>query len=203
MELDNLKTIWKEQEALAPVADPEHLAWLLQLKSRGPIARMRRNLRVEAILMVVTYIPTILVYLGLFEGRLWLISVFLFVVLCFYGVYFYRKDRLLIKMQCVTCEVRSNLAGQVKALRKYVRFYIWSGMSVILIAMVVAVATVRWAMLQKGIVIHWWLQPKFLPGVMAPFAVGLFYLKQWYANKLYGRHVERLREMLLEMEEAG
>jgi hypothetical protein len=202
MELDNLKTIWKEQETRVPVSDPEHLIRVLQLKSRGPIARMRRNLRVEALLMVITYIPTIIAYLALFEGQLWLISLFLFVVLCFYGVYFYLKDQLLIRMQCVTCEVRSNLAGQVKALRKYIRFYIWSGLLVILIAMVVALATVRWAMLSKGMTIHWWLQPVYLPGLMAPFAVGLFYLKRWYVNKLYGRHVERLREMLEEMEEA-
>lgn len=202
MELDNLKTIWKEQETLAPEADPRHLAWLLQLKSRGPIARMRRNLRIEAFLMIVTYLPTIATYLILFESRMWLISLFLFVVLCFYSVYFYRKDRLLIKMQCVTCEVRSNLSGQVKALRKYIRFYIWSGTLVILIALFVALATVRYAMLSKGYALHWWLEPVWLPALVAPFAVGLLYLNRWYANKLYGRHVERLGVMLQELEEA-
>ncbi|HEV9035295.1 MAG TPA: hypothetical protein VGQ51_01690 [Puia sp.] len=201
MELDNLKTIWKEQETLAPVTDPEHLAWLLQMKSRGPIARMRRNLRVEALLMVITYIPTIIAYLVLFAGRLSLISLFLFVVLCFYAVYFYRKDRLLIKMQCVTCEVRSNLAGQVKALRKYIRFYIWSGTLVILIAMVVACCTIRYAMQLKSMPIHWWFEPPFLLAILTPFAFGLLHLNKWYASKLYGRHIEKLDAMLREMDE--
>jgi hypothetical protein len=201
MELDNLKSIWKEQETLVPVADPERLAWLLQLKSRGPIARMRHNLRVEAVLMFITYIPTIIAYLSLFDGRLKGISLFLFVVLCFYGVYFYLKDRLLIKMQCVTCEVRSNLAGQVKALRKYIRFYLWSAVLVILIALLVAGSTVRYAMQLKGMTIHWWLQPVFGLGLLAPLTVGLYYVKKWYVNKLYGRHIEKLDAMVHEMDE--
>lgn len=201
MELDNLKSIWKEQETLVPVADPERLAWLLQLKSRGPIARMRRNLRIEALLMVITYIPSILLYLDLFDGRLWLISVFLFAVLCFYGVYYYLKDRLLTRMQCVTCEVRSNLAGQLKSLRKYIRVYLWSAILVLLMAMLVAYAVVRYAMQVKGIAIHWWFQPPVLLGVMLPLTVWLYYVKKWYVNKLYGRHIEKLDAMVREMDE--
>jgi len=201
MELDSLKTIWKEQETPVVVPDPEQLAHLLQAGSRGPIARMRRNLRVEALLMLITYIPTIIAYLGMFDGRLSLISLFLFAVLCFYAVYYYRKDRLLRNMQCVTCEVRSNLAAQLKALRKYIRFYVWSGTFVILVALVVALATLRHAMQSKAIPVHWWFQPAFLLGVMTPLAIGLFYLNKWYVNKLYGRHIERLRDMLHEMDE--
>jgi hypothetical protein len=201
MELDSLKTIWKEQETLVPAANPGHLAWLLQLKSRGPISRMRHNLRVEALLMVITYIPTIIFYLEWFDGRLSLISLFLFVVLCFYGVYFYRKDRLLITMQCVTCEVRSNLAGQVKALRRYVRFYLWSGVLVILTAMVVSYSVLRYAMQLKGIAVHWWFHPVFLLGLLLPLSFGLYQLKKWYVNKLYGRHVTKLEMMLREMDE--
>jgi hypothetical protein len=201
MELDNLKMIWKEQETPAPATDPDQLAFLLQMRSRGPIARMRRNLRVEALLMIITYIPTIIAYLTMFAGRLWVISLFLFVVLCFYGVYYYRKDRLLGRMQCVACEVRSNLAGQVETLRKYIRFYVWSGTLVILIAILVALETLRYSMQLKAMPIHWWFEQAFLPALLVPFAVGLFYLNKWYVNKLYGHHVEKLREMLRELDE--
>ncbi|HVS96951.1 MAG TPA: hypothetical protein VHE54_10705 [Puia sp.] len=201
MELDNLKTIWKEQRTPVQAADTEALSLLLRTRSRGPIARMRRNLRVEAFLMVITYTPTIIAYLTLFDGRLSKISLFLFAVLCFYAVYYYRKDRLLVRMQCVTCEVRSNLAGQVEALRKYIRFYVWSGTLVILIALVVAWATFRDAIQAKGFPLHWWFQPVALLTLLLPFSVGLFYLNKWYVNKLYGRHTERLRAMLRELEE--
>jgi hypothetical protein len=201
MELDNLKTIWKEQETPAPVTNADQLAILLQMRSRGPIARMRHNLRVEALLMLITYVPTIIAYLTMFGGQLRLISLFLFVVLCIYAVYYYRKDLLLGKMQCVTCEVRSNLERQVRALRKYIRFYLWSGTLVILIAMLVAWETLRYSMQLKGIPLQWWFRQAFQLPLISLFAVGLFSLNKWYVNKLYGRHVEKLREMLREMDE--
>ena len=76
MELDNLKTIWKEQDI--PLGDDQHnaelLASMLQERSRGPIERMRRNVRLESLLMFVTYIPTIVLYLTFFQGKLWGIS---------------------------------------------------------------------------------------------------------------------------------
>lgn len=201
MELDDLKTIWREQETLVPVADPDHLAWLLQMKSRGPIARMRRNLQVEGLLMVITYIPTIIAYLILFNGSLSMISFFFFGVLCFFILYYYRKDQLLRKMQCVTCEVRSNLAGQLRTLRKYIRFYLWSGTMVIVIALLYAWETLHYAMKLRGLPIRWWLEQPFLFVVLAPFAVGLFFLNKWYVNKLYVRHVEQLDAILREMDE--
>ncbi|HXB94176.1 MAG TPA: hypothetical protein VNU70_03420 [Puia sp.] len=201
MELDNLKTIWKEQQTLAPETDPARLSDLLRMGSRGPIARMRRNLRVEAFLMIITYIPTIIAYLTMVGGHLWLISLFLFVVLSLYAVYYYRKDLLLGKMQCVACEVRSNLARQVRTLRKYIRFYLWSGTLVILIAILVAWETLRYSMRLKAIPLHWWFQPAFQLPLISLFAVGLFYLNKWYVNKLYGRHVERLEKMLRELDE--
>ena len=69
MELDNLKAIWKEQEPL-PDLQPD-LQRVLQMRSRGHIARMRRNVRIEAVAMFLSYIPCIILYLVWFDGRLW------------------------------------------------------------------------------------------------------------------------------------
>jgi hypothetical protein len=132
MELDNLKAIWKAQDTL-PEIQPD-MQQLLQKRSRGHIARMRRNVRVEALAMLISYIPCIVLYLAWFEGRLWFISLMMSMILVCYFIYFLRKDRLLKKMQCVTCEVRSNLARQVKILEKYLRFYLWTTTLVIIIS---------------------------------------------------------------------
>jgi hypothetical protein len=205
MELDNLKTIWKEQEI--PAGDDQHdtemLASLLQERSRGPIERMRRNLRIESLLMVVTYIPTIIAYFTLFHGRLWGISLVFAVILVFYGVYYYLKFRLLKKMQCVTCEVRSNLARQVDILGKYIRFYYWSSTLVLFIAMVLAYEVLQYSYRE----VHprwnpvWWFQPAFLLVLLVLFAVGSWYFNRKYVNKLYGRHIKKLKQLLLEMDE--
>jgi hypothetical protein len=205
MELDNLKTIWKEQE-FPSGNDQEHaelLVSLLQVRSRGPIERMRRNLRLESILMIVTYIPTILAYLILFQGTLWVISVVMAAVLVFFWVYYYLKNRLLKKMQCVTCEVRSNLARQIDILGKYILFYLWSSSLTMFVALIVAYEVVEYSIKQVNPHrhLHWWFQPAFLLALLIPFAIATWFLNRAYINKLYGRHIKKLKQLLLEMDE--
>jgi hypothetical protein len=122
MELESLKYIWRSQETPpAPEPDRSAMLALLEQRSRGPVARMRRNLVGEGILLLITYIPGILCYILEFEGRLSAMSWLLGLLAVAFGAYYYRKYRLLSEMQCVTCQVRSNLSRQVKTLRKYTR----------------------------------------------------------------------------------
>ena len=204
MELDNLKTLWKEQE-LPPADDQEQaeLLAMLQKRSRGPIDRMRHNLRVETIMLIATYIPTILLYILMFEGTLWGISVIMAVILVIFLVYFYLKNRLLKKMQCVTCEVRSNLAGQIKVLGKYIRFYYWGATLSLVIGWVIAYEVIIYAKheVHPHMVFSWWFSPAFLLVLLVPLGVGGYFLNRRRANKLYGRHIKKLKELLQEMDE--
>lgn len=203
MELDNLKTIWKEQEI--PSGDYQKhagiLASMLRERSRRPIERMRRNLRIEMVLMIATYIPTIIVYLNLFGGRLWGISVVMAFILVFYLVYYYLKFRLLKKMQCVTCEVRSNLARQITVLEKYVRFYLWSSTLIQFSALALAYWILQYSYQQAhpGQVPQWWLHPAFLLALLVPYGIGTWLLNRWYVNKLY--NIKKLKQLLVEMDE--
>jgi hypothetical protein len=153
--------------------------------------------------MLVTYIPTIAIYLIMFQGKLWGISLVMTVILAFYGVYYYLKLRLLKKMQCVTCEVRSNLARQVDILGKYIRFYYWSSTLVLLSAMILAYEILRYSYgeVHPRTPTVWWFQPGFLLVLLVPFTVAAWYFNRGYVNKLYGRHVKKLKQLLLEMDE--
>jgi len=205
MELDNLKTIWKEQEI--PFRDDlQHarlLASLLQERSRGPIDRMRRNTRRESLLMLVTYIPTIFIYITMFKGKLWGISLMMGIILVLYWIYYLLKFRLLKKMQCVTCEVRSNLSRQITVLGKYVRFYHWSSTIVLFASMVLAYWILEYSYqeVHPRQIAPWWFQPGFLLAMLIPFGVGAWFFNRSYVNKLYGRHVKKLKQLLLEMDE--
>jgi len=198
MELDNLKAIWKEQEPLQDL-QPD-MQQLLQKKSRGHIARMRRNVRIEALVMLLSYIPCIILYLVWFDGRLWYLSLMMSLILVVYWIYFLKKDRLLKKMQCVTCEVRSNLTRQVRILDKYLRFYLWTTTLVITISWFVAYMAIRYSLHLKGIPIPQWLEPLLIVLVI-PGSIGLHYLNKRYFNKLYGREAQKLRDLLREMDE--
>ena len=198
MELDSLKTIWKEQDTL-PDLQPD-MQQLLQKKSSNYIARMRRNVRIEAFAMLVSYIPCIILYLVWFDGKLWYLSLMMSLILVVYWVYFLKKDRLLKNMQCVTCEVRSNLTQQVNILGKYLRFYLWTTTFVIVISWFVAYMAIRYSLHLKGIPIPHWLEPLLIVLVI-PASIGLHYLNKRYFNKLYGREAQKLRDLLREMDE--
>jgi len=218
MELDSLKEIWRE----APVGDiadasetsggrpgRENLLSLLQLPSRGPVARMRRNLRIELLCIIVAYVPLILFYLVEFQGRLRAISVVLFVVGALFCVYYYRKSRLLNTMQCPTCQVRSNLARQVGTLRKYTRFYLLAS-TIVIPAMAILTYVIFHLQLfypVDGAVYHrlspepWWKNSTIWLLMLIPFTAIMYYFNAWYINKLYGRHIKKLQELLREMDE--
>jgi hypothetical protein len=198
MELDNLKAIWKEQEPL-PDIQPD-LQRVLQMRSRGHIARMRRNVRIEAFAMLLSYIPCIILYLVWFDGKLWYLSLMMALILVVYWIYFLKKDRLLKNMQCVTCEVRSNLTRQVDILGKYLRFYLWTTTLVITISWFVAYLAIRYSLHLKGIPIPHWVEPLLIVLVI-PGSIGLHFLNKRYFSKLYGREAQKLRDLLREMDE--
>ena len=205
MELDNLKTIWKEQ-TLPPQdgqVDAGLLTRMLRDRSRGPIDGMRRSLRFESILILLTYIPTIIAYLMLFHGEFWTISVMMSLILVFFLGYYYLKNRLLKQMHCISCEVRGNLARQLEVLDKYIRFHLWSSTIVTVGALGVAflILNYSWEQVHHRQLSQWWLHPALLLPFLVLFGSGSFFLNKWYLHKLYGRHIQKLKQLLREMDE--
>jgi predicted MFS family arabinose efflux permease len=212
MELENLKHIWAEQATPGtPEPGSEELLALLQKKSHGPVARMRRNLACEGRIILFTYIPTIVFCQIEFKGHLSILSALLFGIGLFFGIYYYRKMQLLNEMQCVSCMVRSNLARQVTTLRKYIRFYLVSGTLILPLTAFLSYIILHWKFPVRPVsgtrVYHllepspWWASPIFWLLLMVPLTIGSYYFNAWYINKLYGRHIKKLQELLREMDE--
>ena len=209
MELESLKYAWHSLEA-PPAREPDHKALLalMEKRSRGPVARMQRNLAGEGILLLVTYIPGILCYWLEFEGRLsaisWLLAL---LALLFFG-YYGRKYRLLKEMQCVASPIRSSLAQQVETLKKYTRFYLRAGTAVIPVTYLLSYAIIRWKLpTDPGSTFYhrlhpmpWWASPVLWLILLVPMTIGIYFINAWYINKLYGRHIKKLQELLQEME---
>lgn len=210
MELESLKYVWHNLE-VKPAGErngEQEILALLQKRSTGPVARMRRNLLKELVLIVVTYIPTILLYFFEFEGKLSEIAwSFVFLMLLFMG-YYYRKDKLLKEMQCVSCRVRSNLERQVGTLKKYTRFYTLTGTLMIPVMTIFSYLIIRWkfplppgaTLFYRIVGMAWWQNPLLWLALLVPLTIGMYYLNVCYVNKLYGRHIRKLQELLQEME---
>ena len=63
MELESLKYIWHSLEAPTREQDRRALLAMLGRRSQAPVARMRRNLIAEGILLLVAYTPAIFCFL--------------------------------------------------------------------------------------------------------------------------------------------
>jgi hypothetical protein len=173
--------------------DREALFALLQKKSQAPITRMRRNLIGEGILLLVAYTPAILLFLFGFNGCLAAISWLFILLLGFFFGYYYRKYRLLSKMQCPTCQLRSNLASQVDILKRYTRFYLLAGTGMIPLAYGVAWLILRWKFPSATTPVLWLV-------LLIPITIGMYYINASYINRLYGRHIKKLQDLLSELD---
>jgi hypothetical protein len=210
MELDQLKDIWKglDEQVAGNKTDQQILA-MLNKKSRSPIAKIKRNLRWELGIMVITYTVMILYYFFAFEGKLQEVSWFMISIAVVFLVYYYRKDKLLREMQCVSCQVKSNLERQVNTLEKYVRFYLIAG-----------TALVPLCLFFFGYIFHedvnpgsrgsifyispenpWWKAVIAWTILVTVFTIPVYFLNVWSVKKLYGNHIRKLKSIISELSE--
>jgi uncharacterized membrane protein len=205
MELDQLKNIW-QKEPIPQQKQDEYLLSLLAKRSNSPIAKMKRNLFSEFIAVIVMYTGSIIYYFYAFGGKMVELSWVMLVIAVVFIIYYYRKNKLLNGMQCVACQVKSNLELQLGTLEKYVRFYLVAGNVLFPVTMLTVGYVVIVLYPQR---LH---SPKLLSNdpyvqriaiiyviVMAVVSVGVFFLNKWYVNRLYGRHIKKLKSMLSEM----
>lgn len=206
MELDQLKSIWQKDPT--PGKGSEHMLPMLSRRSNNPIARMKRNLHIELIAVVLLYGITIIYYAVAFHGNLSEVSWFMIAIALFFVIYYYRKNKLLNEMECVSCQVKSNLEQQVNTLEKYIRFYLIAGTALIPLT-ILFFSLILYIKLPKiptsvffpreGFPL-WETSFAWLAVILISTVVS-FYLNRWYVRKLYGKHVQKLRELLAEMEE--
>ena len=206
MELDNLKDLWRDLDrGDAHLKGDEQILKILQKRSQSPIARMKRNLLLELIAVIILYSFPIWYFLQTSMGRYRGIALFLFVVGILFVFYYYRKNKLLSEMQCVTCEVRSNLERKLVTVEKYVRFYFVSGTVLYPVAYFVPGFIVLLKYPDESVAERFTESAVYIVFVILGLltTVGSYFLNRWYIKKLYGRHIEKLKALLLQMEESS
>lgn len=206
MELDELKDIWKEQ---APEQVSKDVQPLLDKKSNTPIAKMKRHLIVELIAVIVLYGFIISYFFISLERKFISVSVLYFIIGSLFCIYYYKKFRLLKEMECMACEVKSNLSKQVATLEKYIRFYLWAGTAIIPIVLIFFY-WFEYTYVPPGKE-HFFILPSDTTSIakslgsllkwIIPLTIVFYYVNKWYVRKLYGKHVESLKQMLAQMED--
>jgi hypothetical protein len=221
MELDSLKDIWKDldESDLQPGSDVP-ISSMLHKKSQSTIARLKRNLNRELIAVLIIYSLTIW-YIITFQQMYSELAVLLALVGGAFLFYYYRKSKLLKQMECVACEVRSNLKQQLGTLEKYVRFYFIAGTILTPLAYFAAGMIILFnaqevnshvvnvsidaqtSVSQMPIAQHISNHRFFVLflSIGAVLTVGSYFMNRWMIGKLYGQHVQKLKDLLTQMDE--
>lgn len=206
MELDDMKNIWKDKSTEAAGADK--ISAMIGKQSQSPIARMKRNLRMELLIWIFC-LGTVAAYYFIVSGSEYNIIGWAYaLLLVIYSWYYYRKNKLLNGMQCTGCEVKSNLELQLRTLERYVRFYLIFATAIIPILFIFFGIVLYY----KKPVVH---EEIFYPSATNPVWKFLlawvillaivttltWVLNRGYVNKLYGRHIRKLKQLLAQMNE--
>ncbi len=216
MELDSLKDLWKDQDStIAYHDDDEQIMSMLRKRSQSPIAKMRRNLRWELVAVIVIYSFTISYLVTSWHGIYWENALLLLIVGLLFVFYYYHKNKLLKAMQCLACEVRSNLQKQLTTLEKYVRFYFISATILTPVAYFVAGLVIFSKTPSRRFgdeplatraqpMLHYFSEHSYFAEFVIMGIVlggGTYFFNRWYLNKLYGQHIKRLKELLRQMDD--
>lgn len=209
MELDNLKQLWQNQPA-SPT-NPGKLSEIVKRQSGSSLGKMRRTLRYE-LLVVILSLGAVIVYFIITRNEKTMdVAMIYLALLLVFLVYFLRKDRLLKTMQCVTCEVRSNLNLQLGKLEKLLKIYLWAGTLIFPLTILYLGLLFYFrvpSFIPQNIFFNspayaWWQSALAWIGLATIITLPGYWLNKRYIHCLYGKHVDRLKKLLAEMEEEG
>lgn len=209
MELDNLKSIWKEQGQPAQhTVSNEDLSEILKKNSKHPIAKIKRNVLLELIVLVVSYTAMIIFFYSKDNGLYIVQSMFIATFLVIGLVYYCRKIILLNKMLNNTDQIRVNLIKHLDLLKKYVRFYYIFGT---ILGPLVYVFTYLIIITSQGKLntpeLSYWeiiknadtLWHFFITGTIVLILSPIF--NKYYVRKLYGDHVKTIENLVKQVDD--
>lgn len=204
MELDQLKEMWSGLEESKPSTSKQELQSIMQKKSKSPIAKMKRNLFVEMIFIIVLYSLSIIYYFMQFKGAILSVAWLMLFIAILFMIYYFNKRKLLQQMECVSGEVKTNLQHQVKTLEKYIKLYLIAGTLMFPFVMITAgVIIFLFDPKMQANPAHLSFWPFFLLLLVVSLVatIPMYFLNKWYIRKLYGQHAEKLKQIVNEMSE--
>jgi hypothetical protein len=200
MELDDLRRQWQQPEPVA--LNKAALLQLLTQQSGSILTKLRRNARLE---LAINYalLPLSLavawwasaLWVRLFGGLLALVA-----GVCIY--YFYRKLGLLREMDNPANDLRGHLRRITQGLRALIRFYYRLTLAMIPVTMLLNVVMVLTTM--RGPVTS--LKVSSIMACLVVMSLLLYWPiahgTNWYLQRLYGQHLDRLEGQLRELDDS-
>lgn len=201
MELEDLKSIWKNSEQFR-LKDEAEIASMLKGNSQSIIAKLKRSVWFELILTMIAGVGLLLYALTLPSGALKWTSISILLLLVAYSFYYVKKLMLLNRFDAAHSNLRSNLQNLVDNFSSYLKFY---KRSYAILYPVYFFLGLLFSGLERGAseFFDTLARPKTIVYLVTVGTVFFFcstWLTNWYLRKLYGNHLEKLKGLLHELD---
>jgi len=202
MELDDLKSIWRKQKPDFEIKQEKEIASMLNRRSNSIISKLKRSVWFELIFTIVCGMGLGIYALTLEHGALMWTIISLIILFVSYLIYYIKKIVLLNQFDPSSENLKNSLENLLEKLTTYLNFY---KKSYAVLYPVYFCLGLLFGALERGMddFLHHISQPKTILILIA--LAGLFFLctiwiTNWYLKKLYGNHLDKLKELLKELQ---
>ena len=201
MELEDLKSIWKNSPEGFRQRNETEIAAMLKGKSKSIVSKLKLSVWIELVVTLLGGIGLVAYALTLPAGALKWTAIFIVVIFVGYTVYYVKKLLLLNQFEGVNENIRVNIETLTLKLTSYLRFY---KRSYTVLYPVYFCLGVIFSGIEQGT--EYFLEimskPKTilsLVGFGVVFYFGSTWLVNWLFRKLYGNHIDRLKLLLKDL----
>lgn len=209
IELDDLKNIWSsniEKDIGNEAVELEKIRELLKRKSGNIIEKLRKNLLMEIVLFFVCLLLIMCVPFYFNSSE---VSILCFIVIAIifipYLIYYIKKYKELKKFFSYHENIKSNLELLIAQLEKYLSIYFWGSLLLTPVSGFLSGFAILYEMKALGFLLYFDVFSYSTLSMILSFALFLTLLSypimKWYIRKLYGQHLERLKDCLKELSE--
>jgi hypothetical protein len=201
MELEELRSIWRQKEPAFQIKNEAEIAMMLKGRSMSIIAKLKRNVWIELIFIIVVSIVLLKYATSLKTGALKWTSISLLVMCMASTIYFIKKLILLNRFNEMSGNLHNTISVLIQNLNGYLKFY---RTSYTILYPIYFLLGLLFGAMERG-------PDKYLQFLSKPATIlylllvaGLYYIvSTWFANwvlkKLYGDHLDKLNKLLIEL----
>lgn len=202
MELDDLKSIWKQDKPGFEPKKEAEIAFMIKGRSNSIISKLKRSVWFELIFTIICGVGLGIYALTLESGALMWTIVSLVILFVSYLFYYVKKIILLNQFDSTTENLKNSLQNLLERLTTYLNFY---KKSYAILYPVYFCLGLLFGAMERGFndFLHHVSQPKIILYLVVLAGVFFFFtiwITNWYLRKLYGNHLDKLKELLNELQ---
>jgi hypothetical protein len=200
MELDDLKSIWKNNPEFQRKNETELLS-MLKGSSKSIIEKLKRSVWFELVFTLIAGVLLLIYALTLPSGALKWISISILVLCVFYSFFYIKKLLMLARFNPAEDNLKASLEKLSNNLNSYLKFY---RRSYTILYPVYFLLGLLYGAVERGMseFLHTLAKPAvmlYLLGVAVLFFAISTWFANWYFKKLYGNHLQNLKALLIDI----